>query len=62
MLEMIIGIGLFTAIIIALVVIILAAKSQLVASGSVSVVVNDERTVEAPVGSKLLAALAARQG
>jgi Na+-transporting NADH:ubiquinone oxidoreductase subunit F len=58
MLEMIIGIGLFTAIIIALVVIILAAKSQLVASGSVSLVVNDERTVEAPVGSKLLAALA----
>ena len=58
MLEMIIGIGLFTAIIIALVVIILAAKSQLVASGSVSVVVNDERTVEATVGSKLLAALA----
>ncbi len=58
MLEMIIGIGLFTAIIIALVVIILAAKSQLVASGSVSVVVNDGRTVEAPVGSKLLAALA----
>ena len=58
MLEMIIGIGLFTAIIIALVVIILAAKSQLVASGSVSVVVNDERTVEATVGSKLLTALA----
>ncbi len=58
MLEMIIGIGLFTAIIIALVIIILAAKSQLVASGSVSVVVNDERTVETPVGSKLLAALA----
>ncbi len=58
MLDMIIGIGLFTAIIIALVVIILAAKSQLVASGSVSVVVNDERTVEAPVGSKLLVALA----
>ena len=58
MLEMIIGIGLFTAIIIALVVIILAAKSQLVTSGSVSVVVNDERTVEIPVGIKLLAALA----
>jgi Na+-transporting NADH:ubiquinone oxidoreductase subunit F len=58
MLEILLGIGLFTAIIIALVAIILAAKSQLVASGSVSVVVNDEKTIDVSVGSKLLAALA----
>ena len=54
MLEIVLGIGFFTAIIIALVVVILAAKSQLVASGTVSVLVNDEKTIEAPVGSKLL--------
>jgi len=58
MLEIVLGIGFFTAIILALVAVILAAKSQLVASGSVSVLVNDEKTIDAPVGSKLLAALA----
>jgi len=58
MLEIILGIGFFTAIIIALVVLILAAKSRLVASGNVGVLINDEKTVEVPVGSKLLAALA----
>ncbi len=58
MLEILLGIGFFTAIIIALVVMILAAKSRLVASGNVGVVINDEKTIEVPVGSKLLAALA----
>jgi Na+-transporting NADH:ubiquinone oxidoreductase subunit F len=58
MLEIVLGIGFFTAIIIALVVMILAAKSRLVASGSVGIVVNDEKTIQVPVGSKLLAALA----
>ena len=58
MLEILLGIGFFTAIIIALVGVILAAKSRLVASGHVDVVVNDEKTIEAPVGAKLLAALA----
>ena len=58
MLEIILGIGFFPAIILALVVMILAAKSRLVASGNVGVVINDEKTIEVPVGSKLLAALA----
>jgi Na+-transporting NADH:ubiquinone oxidoreductase subunit F len=58
MLEIILGIGFFTAIIIALVILILAAKSRLVASGNVDVLINDEKTVEVPVGGKLLAALA----
>ena len=58
MLEILLGIGLFTVIIVALVAIILAAKSQLVATGTVSVVVNDEKTIQAPAGSKLLTALA----
>jgi Na+-transporting NADH:ubiquinone oxidoreductase subunit F len=58
MLEILLGIVFFTAIIIALVMIILAAKSHLVASGSVSVLINDEKTIEARVGTKLLTALA----
>lgn len=58
MLEIGLGISLFTAIVIVLVMVILAAKSRLVASGAVSVVVNDERTIQVPAGSKLLTALA----
>jgi Na+-transporting NADH:ubiquinone oxidoreductase subunit F len=58
MLEIGLGIFFFTAIIIALVTIILAAKSHLVASGLVRVVVNDEKSIEVPAGSKLLTALA----
>jgi Na+-transporting NADH:ubiquinone oxidoreductase subunit F len=38
--------------------VILVAKSRLVASGAVSIVVNDERTIQVPAGSKLLTALA----
>jgi Na+-transporting NADH:ubiquinone oxidoreductase subunit F len=58
MLEIGLGISLFTAIVIVLVMVILVAKSRLVASGAVSIVVNDERTIQVPAGSKLLTALA----
>ena len=58
MLEVTLGVLLFTLIVIALVCIILGAKSQLVASGEVSIMINDEKTIQAPVGSKLLMALA----
>jgi len=55
--EIVLGVLLFTLIILALVLIILGAKSRLVASGNVDIVVNDERTIHARVGSKLLGAL-----
>ena len=58
MLEITLGVALFTAIIIGLVFLILGAKSKLVASGNVGILINDEKTVQTPVGSKLLAALA----
>jgi len=58
MLEVILGVLLFTLIIITLVFVILGAKSQLVASGDVVILINDEKTIRAPVGSKLLMALA----
>ena len=58
MLEITLGVALFTSIIIGLVFLILGAKSKLVASGNVDILINDEKTVQTPVGSKLLAALA----
>jgi Na+-transporting NADH:ubiquinone oxidoreductase subunit F len=57
--EIGLGIGLFTAIVLALVAIILVARSRLVASGTVDVLVNDERHLRLPVGSKLMQGLAA---
>ncbi len=48
----------FIIIVLALVFIILMAKSRLVASGNVNITINGEKTVQAPVGSKLLGALA----
>jgi len=59
--EIILGVVLFTAIVIALVFVILQAKSALVASGNVDIIVNGEKTIQAPVGSKLLGALAESQ-
>jgi len=58
MLEVIFGVILFTGIVLILVNVILFAKSKLVASGNVNVVINGEKTIEVPVGGKLLGALA----
>ena len=58
MLEIALGIIIFTMIVIALVFVIIGAKSKLVASGNVDILINDEKTIHVPVGSKLLAALA----
>jgi Na+-transporting NADH:ubiquinone oxidoreductase subunit F len=58
MLEVFLGVLFFTAIVVLLVFFILAAKSKLVASGNVDILINGEKTVKAPVGSKLLGALA----
>ncbi|MCP5425932.1 MAG: NADH:ubiquinone reductase (Na(+)-transporting) subunit F [Gammaproteobacteria bacterium] len=58
MLEVVFGVVFFTGIVVLLVFLILAAKSKLVASGNVDILINGEKTVKAPVGSKLLGALA----
>ncbi len=58
MVEIILGVVLFTIILLVLVGIILGAKSKLVASGNVDVLINGEKTIHTPVGSKLLGALA----
>ncbi len=56
--EILLGVLLFTVIIMALVFLIIGAKSKLVPSGDIAILINGEKTVHAPAGSKLLGALA----
>jgi Na+-transporting NADH:ubiquinone oxidoreductase subunit F len=58
-----IGVLMFTLIVLVLVTVILIARSRLVASGNVTISINDDpdKAVEVPVGSKLLAALASKK-
>ena len=52
------GVGMLTAIVLALVFVILFARSRMVNSGAVNIVVNGERTITVPAGGKLLQTLA----
>lgn len=52
--EIFLAIGMFTAIVLSLVVLILIARSKLVSSGDVTVEINGERTVTVEAGGKLL--------
>jgi Na+-transporting NADH:ubiquinone oxidoreductase subunit F len=56
--EIILGVFMFTLIVIALVAIILFAKSKLVPSGNVTISINGEKEIVTPVGGKLLNVLA----
>ena len=58
MIEIILGVGMFTAIVLALVLFILVARSKLVASGNVQIQVNDQKKLVVPAGGKLLNVLA----
>ena len=51
------GIALFTLIVLALVTVIMAARSQLVSTGNVEITINDERKISVPAGGKLLQTL-----
>ncbi|GAB3314018.1 NADH:ubiquinone reductase (Na(+)-transporting) subunit F [Haliea atlantica] len=55
--TIIVGVTMFTAIVLALVAIILAARSRLVSSGEVSIQINGEKTIHVPAGGKLLGTL-----
>ena len=57
--EITLGVGMFTAIVLALVAIILIARGQLVSTGDVSINVNGEKTITVAAGDKLLQTLAA---
>ncbi len=58
MTEIIFAVAMFVAIVLALVIVILAAKSALVASGDVKILVNDQKEISVPAGGKLMGALA----
>ena len=50
----ILGVGMFTAIVLSLVCVILFARSRLVSSGNVTIEINGEKTITVPAGDKLL--------
>ncbi|MBD65769.1 MAG: NADH:ubiquinone reductase (Na(+)-transporting) subunit F [Halobacteriovoraceae bacterium] len=54
----ILGVAMFTAVILALVVLILIARSKLVPKGKIKLTINGEKTIEVSPGQKLLGALA----
>jgi Na+-transporting NADH:ubiquinone oxidoreductase subunit F len=56
--TIILGVFMFTVIVVALVVLILVAKKFLVASGNVKITVNGQKTLSVPAGGKLLGCLA----
>lgn len=58
-LEIILGVVMFTVIVLSLVFIILGARAKLVSSGKVKILINGEREVVTEAGGKLLQTLAA---
>ena len=58
MLDILLGIIIFTVLVLALVFVIIGAKKKLVAEGDVEILINDEKKIHVPAGSKLLTALA----
>ena len=58
--EILLGVGMFTGIVLALVTVILLARKLLVPSGLVTLEINDDpsKTLEVPMGGKLLQTLA----
>ncbi len=56
--ELVLSITVFIAIVTALVMIIITARKYLVPSGNVKIEINGEKTIEVPVGGKLLGVLA----
>ena len=60
MVEIYLGVGMFTAIVLLLVAVILFAKSKLVPSGDVTILINDDpnKAIKSGAGGKLLGALA----
>ena len=56
--EIFLGVAMFTVVVLALVMVILSARSRLVSSGNVEIVINHEKTITVPAGNKLLQTLA----
>ena len=60
MIEIVSGVGMFVVIVLALVALILVARSKLVASGDVRILINgdESKAISVPAGGKLLNVLA----
>lgn len=58
--EIILGIVMFTLIVLVLALMILFAKSKLVSEGDITIKVNNEKELTMPAGGKLLGALASQ--
>jgi len=56
----VLGVVMFTTIVIALVAVILIARKQMVSSGNVNIEINGEKTISVPAGDKLLQTLASQ--
>ena len=63
MITIILGVGMFTSVIVVLVAIVLLARNQLVASGKVAIIINNDnsKAISTPAGSTLLSTLAANK-
>ena len=55
--TIIFGVGMFTAIVLSLVALILYARSYLVSTGEVHILINGEKRITVPAGGKLLQTL-----
>ncbi|MEM9941894.1 MAG: NADH:ubiquinone reductase (Na(+)-transporting) subunit F [Planctomycetota bacterium] len=56
--DIVFGVVVFTLVVLALVCVILTAKSFLVSSGNVKILINEQKEIEVPAGGKLMGALA----
>ncbi|MBM4139070.1 MAG: NADH:ubiquinone reductase (Na(+)-transporting) subunit F [Nitrospira sp.] len=57
MIEILLGVGVFTGFVLLFTVFILSARSKLVATGNVTITINDKKSIATPIGGKLLGAL-----
>lgn len=55
----VLGVGMFTVIVLSLVAVILVARNSMVSSGNIDIEINGERTLSVAAGDKLLQTLAA---
>ncbi|HQW37659.1 MAG TPA: NADH:ubiquinone reductase (Na(+)-transporting) subunit F [Usitatibacteraceae bacterium] len=63
MTEIVLGVAMFTAVILALIALLMAARSKLVATGDVTITINEDpdKALRVPAGGTLLAKLAESQ-
>ncbi len=61
MFEILLGVVMFTTVVLVLVILILVARSRLVPRGQVTLLVNDQKELRVPAGGKLLNVLSDRE-